>query len=83
MTVKEFNAKYKDYLEDGFYGLQINNSKIIDFLDKEFTKLIKNNTQPFKYSQIKTKFGYACVYCNANPSIIRHLENEIDKLLKE
>ena len=82
MGLTEFNEKYKDYLEPGFYGLAIDNSKVIAFLDKEFPKLIKNNMQPFRYSQIKVKFGYARVYCNAQEAVIRHLENDIDYILR-
>mgnify|MGYP001051669030 CR=1 FL=1 len=82
MTASEFNEKYKEYLEPRFYGLAIDIPEVVEFLDKEFPKLIKGNMQPFKYSQIKTKFGYACVYCNANPAVVRHLENDIDKIIK-
>jgi|AntDeeMinimDraft_5_1070356.scaffolds.fasta_scaffold12438_2 hypothetical protein len=82
MTLQEFNKKYSDYIEDGHYGLAINIPEVIDFLDKEMPKLIENNMQPFKFSQIKSKFGYARVYCNAQNAIIRHLENDIDKILK-
>jgi len=37
--------------------------------------------QPFKFSKINSKFGYGCVYCNANPVVVRYLENDITKIL--
>lgn len=82
MTASGFNEKYKEYLEPRFYGLAIDIPEVVEFLDKEFPKLIKDNMQPFRYSQIKSKFGYGCVYCNANPVVVRHLENELTKILR-
>ena len=83
MTITEFNNKYSAYLEEGFYGLDIDNEKVIDFLDNQFEEIIKTNMQPFLYSQIKLKWGYCHIYCNALPALIRHLENEVDKILKK
>ena len=40
-TNKEFNDKYKDYLEEGHYGLDINHLKVIEYLDSIFQDLIK------------------------------------------
>ena len=33
MTVNEFNKKYKDYLEEGHYGLDINIPSVVNYLD--------------------------------------------------
>lgn len=82
MTRKEFNRKYKAYIEEGFYGLAIDNEEVIDFLDREFPYIINNSMQPFRFSQIKTKFNYSRVYCNADSKTIRYLESEIDKILR-
>jgi len=84
MTNDQFNKKYSSYIEEGFenQGLMIVDEEVVDFLDKEFPSLIMYNSQPFKFSQIKLKFGYACIYCNANLKMIRFLENEINKILR-
>jgi hypothetical protein len=81
MTLIEFNTKYKDYLATNHIGLAIDNKAVIQYLDKEFTHLVKNNAQPFKYYQIKTKYNYVCCYCNASTPVIRILENNIKKIL--
>ena len=60
MGTKEFNEKYKNYLEEGHYGLDIHNEEFIKWLDNKFSEFIK---QPgFSYSQIKTKFGMGRFY---------------------
>lgn len=79
MTIEEFDEKWKDYLEDGHYGLAINNEKVIDYLDKEFTKEVKINPS-FTYAQIKIKFGTSRVYTNSNKNY--EWEKEIDKIIK-
>jgi len=79
MTTNEFNEKYKNYLEEGFYGLAIQDNNVIDYLDKEFEKEIKINPS-FKYSQIKIKFGTSRVYADSNKT--SEWENEIDNILK-
>ena len=65
MNAFEFNKKYAEYLEHRFYGMAIQDEEVIAFLDREFEKEIEVNPD-FQYSQIKTKFGNACVYCNSN-----------------
>lgn len=82
MTVDDFNKKYYNYIEPGHYGLAINDKNVIEFLDKEFQKLIKHNPQSFEYSQIKLKFGTSRVYCNVSSDIIEYLETNIDNILK-
>jgi hypothetical protein len=62
MKIKEFNEKYKDYLEEGHYGLDINDPCIINYLDEIFQGLIK--IPGFKYSQIKEKFHTGRFYTN-------------------
>jgi len=80
MTTTEFNDKWSKYLEDGHYGMAIENPKVIEYLDKEFEKEVKHN-KSFTYSQIKTKFGSSRVYCSSEKSF--KWEMEIDQLLKE
>lgn len=79
MTIDEFNKKYKKYIEDGFYGLEIYNQKVIDFLDKEFEKEIKAKPD-FQFAQIKLKFGEARVYTNSDKD--QYWEDMVDKILK-
>ncbi len=62
MTSEEFNLKYKNYLEDGFYGLALNNEKAIQYLDEKFQEFVKR--PDFKYSQIKSKFNSFCFYAD-------------------
>jgi hypothetical protein len=79
MTCNEFNEKWKDYLEDRFYGLTINDQNVIDYLDKEFEKEIKVNPS-FKYAQIKLKFGMSRVYADSDKTY--EWEKKINELLK-
>ena len=62
MTAKEFNEKYKDYLETGHYGMSIDDPETLEHFDKCFESLTKVND--FKFSQIKLKFGMGRVYTN-------------------
>lgn len=68
---KDFNTKYSQYLEKNFYGNEVNDTKILAFLDKEFEKITKEYPE-FIYYQIKwkwdeirvyTSFGYFDEYC--------------------
>lgn len=60
-TVHEFNEKYKDYLVEGHYGLDIQDTYFIIWLDSQFKEYVK--IPGFKYFQIKEKFGYGRFYC--------------------
>ena len=88
MTTHEFNKKYKDYLEEGHYGLDINIPSVIEYLDSTFDKGLV--TIPgFKYSQIKLKFNMSRFYFDTNmpkslETIISNgIEEKINKLVKE
>lgn len=59
-TAKEFNEKYKDFLVEGAYGLDIDDVHVVRYLDKQFQDLIL--IPDFKYSQIKLKFGTCRFY---------------------
>ena len=83
MTNSEFNEKYKDYLEDGHYGLAINIPTVTEFLDEMFSKVLIH-LPGFKYSQIKLKFNYARVYTTLiHPTMNYWIESEINKLVAE
>lgn len=78
MTANEFNEKYKDYLEEGHYGLALDNKEAIEFLDKEFQEFIK--IPNFKYSQIKSKFNNFRFYADGLPEGV---ESRVQNKLKE
>jgi len=77
MTNVEFNIKYKNYLKEGSYGMDITDNNIINYLDKEFSKEIKINPS-FMFSQIKIKLGTTRIYTNSNKN--REWEELIDSV---
>jgi len=79
MTTDEFNERYKDYLEEGFYGLIIEDPRVVNYLNEEFQKEIKINPK-FEFSQIKIKFGMARVYTNSDKNM--KWEQDIENILK-
>lgn len=81
MTANEFNNKYKDFLEEGHYGLGFDILEVTEYLDKEFQQLIL--IPDFKYMQIKLKFGMARFYCTPNSINSLAIEDKIDKIVKE
>ncbi len=79
MTSTEFNTKYKQYLEEGYYGLAINDEEFINWLDGKFQEFIKNPN--FSYTQIKIKFGMGRFYCEGlSIEEIKEVENKITNL---
>jgi hypothetical protein len=79
-TTQEFNDKYKDYLEEGHYGMDINEPSVLAYVDQIFNNLTQ--IPGFKYQQIKTKFGLARVYTNLIdiiPFVGRILEQELEE----
>lgn len=78
MNSTEFNDKWKNYLEEGHYGLNISTPEVIEYLDSEFEKEIKIN-EYFTYSQIKLKYGFARVYANTDKAT--EWEKTIDKII--
>lgn len=79
-TSKEFNEKYKDYLEEGHYGMDIDIPSVISYIDTVFNDLVK--IEGFKYSQVKTKFGLARVYTNLDellPFVGRIIHQELEE----
>jgi len=80
MTSEEFNKKYSAYLEERFYGLDIDHPEVVDYLDKEFEKEIGENPE-FQFSQIKMKFGSSRVYTTSDKS--SEWETEIDRIFRK
>ena len=81
MTAKEFNEKYKDYLEEGHYGAEgFDVPEFLDWLDIKFQEFIKY--PDFKYSQIKSKFSFGRFYCEGVPQKeIQEVESKIEEFL--
>ena len=79
MTYVEFNEKYKDYLEEGHYGLGFDNKEFTLWLDSKFQEFVKNPN--FRYSQIKEKFGKGRFYCEGiDINQIQEVENKISEI---
>lgn len=79
MTAEQFNNKYKDYLEERFYGLDLHKPEAIEYLDKEFEELIK--IPGFQYSQIKRKFNWFDFYCDNVPlSKVQEIESKLQEI---
>lgn len=79
-TSKEFNEKYKDYIEEGHYGMDINEPSVLAYVDQIFNDLTQ--IPGFKYQQIKTKFGLARVYTNLDdlmPFVGRIINQELEE----
>jgi len=79
-TSKEFNDKYKDYLEEGHYGIDINEPSVLAYVDQIFNDLTQ--IPGFQFSQIKTKYGLARVYTNLDelmPFVGRVINQELEE----
>tara|TARA_R110000868_G_scaffold333425_2_gene594259 strand:+ start:1124 stop:1453 length:330 start_codon:yes stop_codon:yes gene_type:complete len=79
-TSKEFNEKYKEYLEEGHYGMDIGEPSVLAYVDQIFNDLTK--IPGFQFSQIKTKFGMARVYTNLYeimPFVSRIIDQELEE----
>jgi hypothetical protein len=82
MSTEEFNEKWKDYLEEGHYGLDINNEEVVGFLDRIFVDLTK--IKGFQYAQIKQKFYFYCFYCNGISAEMKELIlDRIENIMEE
>ena len=86
-TADEFNEKYKEYIEEGHYGMEIGEPSVLIYVDQIFNDLIK--IPGFQFSQIKTKYGMARVYTNLDDTlpfvgriINQELEEKINFILK-
>ena len=79
MTIDEFNEKYKDYIEEGHYGLAISSPEFIEWLDGKFQEFIKN--PDFSFTQIKSKFGFGRFYCKGvSSNEVEEVELKINEL---
>ena len=79
-TSKEFNEKYKEYIEEGHYGMDINEPSVLAYVDQIFNDLTK--IPGFQFSQVKTKYGMARVYTNVDdllPFVGRIINQELEE----
>jgi hypothetical protein len=79
MSITGFNEKYREFLEEGHYGLDIDDKNVIQYLDEQFQEFIK--IPGFTYSQVKTKFGMARFYCEPHSIDSTKVEKEINQIL--
>jgi len=84
MTQEDFNDKYSDYLEEGFFGLDMgrdSTEEVVKFLDKIFEDVL-TKIPGFKYNQIKIKFGYARFYTNIwSMELMTMVESQLNEML--
>lgn len=78
MTSDEFNRKYKEFLEEGYYGLALEKPEAVEYLDSEFEALTR--LPGFKYHQIKAKFNSFRFYATG---VTREKCSEIEAKLRE
>ncbi len=88
MTQKEFNTKYKQYIPDGWYGLEFDIPEVTEWLDS----IMENgllNLPDFELHQIKLKFGMCRFYFDTSmgnkklEAIIQFgIEDEINNIIK-
>lgn len=81
MNSLEFNEKWKNWLEPGHYGMDIDDPSVCEYLDKVFQDL---TTVPgFQFSQIKMKFGSSRFYCDPWFIDTRQIEHKINQIINE
>ena len=78
MTIDEFNIKWNNYKREGFYGLDIEEQPVVDYLDNEFKKEVKTNPD-FMFSQIKIKFNSCRIYALSDKIV--EWQDEINRIL--
>lgn len=76
--VSDFNEKWKSYLLNGAYGLNIEDERVVRYLDDEFEKEVKINPK-FQYRQIKVKCGTCRVYANSLKD--KEWEAKVDEII--
>lgn len=82
MNCYQFNEKYQEFLEEGHYGLDIENEKVISFLDLNIFPILTRN-KDFSYSQIKTKFGGVRFYTNLPIPLESFIEKQLEVVMKK
>jgi len=82
MNTQEFNEKYKAFLEEGHYGLDLDKPEAIAYLDERFQEFTQRPN--FKYSQIKSKFNWFCFYADGTTLEERiEVENKLKEIYSQ
>lgn len=82
LTADQFNKKYKDFLEEGHYGLDVHDKEVVEYLDRKFQEYIK--IPGFSYSQIKLKFSMGRFYCEKlDRAEVDEIENWLTEFYKQ
>ena len=87
MTQQEFNLKYKQYIPEGWSGLDFDKPEVTEYLDKEMQDLIM--IPGFELHQIKMKFDWPRFYFSTNfqdkaleLAIAMRIQEDINKIMK-
>ena len=87
MTREEFNLKYKQYIPEGWSGLDFDKPEVTEYLDKEMQDLIM--IPGFELHQIKMKFDWPRFYFSTNfqdkaleLAIAMRIQEDINKIMK-
>jgi hypothetical protein len=79
-TIREFNTKYVDYLEESEHGMLLDIPSVLAYVDQIFNDLTE--IPGFKYQEIKTAHGLARVSTNLQeiiPFVGRIIEKELEE----
>jgi len=79
-TAKEFNEKYREYLEENCDGLILDYPSIVQYLDTLFDNLIK--IPEFKFRQIYTRNGIV-YFENSLAETLPFVGRIMDKAIEE
>ena len=88
MTQKEFNEKYKQYIPEGWGGLEFDITEVTDFINSIMEDGL-TNLPGFELHQIKLKFGMCRFYFETLMEnkklefiIEMGIEQEVNKIIK-
>jgi len=79
MTAKEFNNKYKNYIVEGFRGLEFDIPICTDYLNNKIQDII-NEYPYFELKQIKVKFNWYCFVSNLPIEIGHEITKKLNKI---
>lgn len=87
MTSSEFNTKYKQYIPEGWYGLEFEVPRVTEYLDSVMQDMVR--IPGFELHQIKLKFDKARFYFSTRffnkeleLSLQRNIEEKINKIYR-
>ena len=79
MTSKVFNNKYKNYIVEGFRGLEFDIPECTEYLDNKIQDII-NEYPYFELKQIKVKFNWYCFVSNLPIEIGHEITQKLNKI---